>query len=509
MTIPAPRTDLPEADYAAVADLLERAGLRHPGLFQVLGIQGIGELGRVNWSRVRLEGIPATTRLVIQVFLQGISADRGQLEEAWGVDALGSLMRVGLLIPEGTGPDAWMGACLVYPVEGRWMCSDRVLDTHGAAMEMGGDAVFPALYPGTLRFVRMLPRGGRTYLDLCGGCGVGAALVASDFEEVWTSDITRRARDFATVTLRLNGVTNGRSVQGAGYEAVSGKLFDVITGHPPYVPSLGDGAVFRDGGDVGEDVVRTVIEGLPAHLAMGGRALVLAFGRDTAEAAWADRVRGWLGPAGDGFDLVLGVFDRKSPEAIARELAQRHSGGSEEAVRRLMDLFERHATRGFVYGALYLERRSAADGPPITGSYDMVGEKMSPSDLPERLRWTRLRGGPEWVSRLACEVVCRARALTVHTRHRFTAGGVEVDECLLHLEGAMSNQAKIDPAMVPVLGLFDGRMTVGEILEQARVSGLVPGDIGLGDWAGYVANLVDRGILRFANGMSDADVGTM
>ena len=71
--------------------------------------------------------------------------------------------------------------------------------------------------------------------------------------------------------------------------------------HPPWVPSTGDTPwLFRDGGDVGEAVIRRLIEGIGGHLGSAGTAVIaVSLGRRYASSApYERRVRGWLGADG-------------------------------------------------------------------------------------------------------------------------------------------------------------------------------------------------------------------
>src|SRR6185369_4257091 len=130
--------------------------------------------------------------------------------------------------------------------------------------------VFPAIYAGTLRFLRLLPQGrDLETLDLCGGSGIGALHFSRTVRAAATADITERAALFAEFNARLNEAAVS-SFCGDLYSPLSGRKFDVISAHPPFVPATGQNMVYRDGGNTGEEITRRIVEGLPTHLRAGG-----------------------------------------------------------------------------------------------------------------------------------------------------------------------------------------------------------------------------------------------
>ncbi len=502
---PAPRSDLPDAVYARISGFLAQCGLGRRELLPQLGIQVISDLGKVEWPKVDLSRLPAATSIAVRLFLQGAAVAQEELDRVLDPEGLKCLFQVGLIARVPAQDDAWQCPVMLYPIAGLWAASDRVLDTDGKSMEMGSDAVFPALYPGTIRFLRLMPSTTGTLLDVCGGCGIGAMAAAPTARSVVTSDLTERAHQFALFNFRLNGVVGARSLAAGGYHGVSGQVFDVIVWHPPYVPSLGDGAVFRDGGSLGEDVIRELVTDLPEHLGADGRAMFLSFGRSTHETPWEQRVREWLGSHSAGFDLVLAVFDRKSPKAIAGDLAERQGQGKPDAALQLEGHFERHHTREFIYGPLYFARTPAGE-EPITEVVEMASESASASDLAERLAWARCRTRPDHAIFFGAWCPALRPGLELHTRHRFQDGAVEVAECILRVSAPIPGNLRIEPGMVPVLALMDGRRTTLEVLEESILTGSVPASVTPGEWMAFVRNLVDRGILHFGSGTGPASV---
>lgn len=134
---------------------------------------------------------------------------------------------------------------------------------------------------------------GHTTEDLCGaslpwgdvgsvlevGCGAAMALLmcASRARRAVGVDIDPRAVAIARANVLLNGLSNVEIRQGDLFEPVRGEQFDLIVAQPPFVAQPpGDSAVtWMHGGSRGDELPLRLIHELPAHLAPGGRGVVL------------------------------------------------------------------------------------------------------------------------------------------------------------------------------------------------------------------------------------------
>ncbi len=490
---PPPRDDASAATYGLTRAWLDASGLGDDPLLARLGISSIGELGRVQWSGVDFAPMPASLAVGIRLFLQGAAVPDDELRRGMDAGVIQALQELGLLQEMAGGGSGWVSTVLLYRVFGFWVVSDRVLDAAGAPITMGADAVFPGLYPGTLRFLRLIPTEAGRVLDVCGGCGIGALVASRNAGLAVTSDLTERATRFARFNLRLNAVENVRCVEAPGYSGVDGETFDLITAHPPYVPSLGDGAIFRDGGSLGEDVLQPLVEQLPTHLRRGGRALILCFGRHTHEATLAQRVRGWLGDAGGEFDLLLGEFDRKGPREIAVDIVQKLGPGHEAMAPKLEEHFLRHGTREFCYGVLLFERHREVQ-TPVTEVLELSRDADA-EDLLARLDWARWKARKGYPLNLAMEKPRLAPGLELHTRYEVSDGAFVPVECLLRHPGPYPATAKVEPGMIPLLACHDGSRTAGELFREAEAAGRLPPGVALESWLWILATMMDRGFL--------------
>ncbi|MEW6278353.1 MAG: methyltransferase [Candidatus Eremiobacterota bacterium] len=294
--------------------------------------------------------------------------DRELLQGLMGAETLEELERLGLVAattPPGEGVPLEMTArALLFPCLGRCLFTDLfapAVDPMVQVYWLGGDSMVLA---------RATPRAPvRRALDLCTGSGVHAVLAAAHADEVWGVDVNARALEFSRINARVNKVGEPcRFVQGSLYEPLPEGRFDLITANPPFVPTpRGDLALFRPGGQTGEEVTRAIVGGLPERLEVGGTLTLVSQHPVMRHSHVLDRVEGWLGgAAGWGLAyLVVCPIDRD--DLIASHLIPRLQFlaelGPEEGARAYRREFERwldsYAESGIVaadLGLIYVRR---------------------------------------------------------------------------------------------------------------------------------------------------------
>jgi release factor glutamine methyltransferase len=137
---------------------------------------------------------------------------------------------------------------------------------------------------GSLFFCRHLnARRGERALEIGGGLGLAAVLMAKAGARVVATDVVPEAVE----AIRANALLNGVDVDarlGDCYAPVVGERFDLVCANPPQMPTP-PGRARRDavaaadnGGEDGWEILDRVIRDAPAHLAPGGRLLVSIFG---------------------------------------------------------------------------------------------------------------------------------------------------------------------------------------------------------------------------------------
>src|SRR5205085_502797 len=139
----------------------------------------------------------------LRIFLRGLAVSEMESVESCGAELLRAFQALGLIRHSNKDPQALVCPVWIYPADGFLMVSDRRDDPEGGAFSPPVDVVFPAIYPGTLRFLRLLPRvSDGNALDLCGGSGIGALRLSRSAREALTSDITPRSALFAEFNAR-------------------------------------------------------------------------------------------------------------------------------------------------------------------------------------------------------------------------------------------------------------------------------------------------------------------
>ena len=198
------------------------------------------------------------------------------------------------------------------------------------------------------------------------------------------TDVSRRALDFAAFNAALAG-QEWELRHGSMLDPVAGERFDRVVSNPPFVitprGATADGVSapayeYRDGGAVGDDLVRQVVTGVADVLADGGIAQFLGNWEYRDGRDGLDRVREWVAAASVPMDAWVIEREILSPLDYA-QLWVRDGGtppGSPEYAA-LIDLwlqdFEQRGVTGIGFGGgtqptreLYLPPLAAFIGAP-------------------------------------------------------------------------------------------------------------------------------------------------
>jgi SAM-dependent methyltransferase len=351
-------------DRDVLHGLLHRASYTERDVVSRLGGASLANVGDVAFleHRRHLEPEDDPLALLVRWFIFGEPIPRTIAESRLTRGEIDMLLRAGLLSEEGVAghEPAFLAPVMLVPVDAPalgvgevWVASDRHLDASGTPLPTAPDFVFSGHNGLTRQFLGLLPpEPGRRVLDLCAGTAVAAMLLARHADRAVAIDLTSRATAFAQFNLWLNDASRVDLKQGDLFQPVASERFDCICAHPPYVPTFHETAVYRDGGELGERVVRRLIEAVPRHLEVGGTFHLLCLGMDTAEGTFEERARRWMGPEGRAFDVVFGFDHAKSGEQFARYIIARTTDPAHGELDRWMELFARHRVTQVVYGAL-------------------------------------------------------------------------------------------------------------------------------------------------------------
>ncbi|MBC8167120.1 MAG: methyltransferase [Bryobacteraceae bacterium] len=252
---------------------------------------------------------------------------------------------------------------VVYPTHGLYMISDRFTQPDGSPFTGDREFVYFALTENTQNYIQSLPTEPcEAFLDLGAGNGAAALIQARYSGLAVSSDISPRSCLFAEFNRRLNDLSNVQVVEGSLYEAVEGRVFDRIGCHPPYDMSGTTPWTFADGGDDGEFVIRGVISGLPDYLRPGGEFTAQFRAADRKSQPLQNRIREWLGPLHEEFDVAVVVRSTVSPEEYAVGVVMSTTGNVEQ-YRGYLRKYEEMGVEQLAYCNLLIRRKSSASAP--------------------------------------------------------------------------------------------------------------------------------------------------
>ncbi|GAA3584698.1 methyltransferase [Klugiella xanthotipulae] len=311
-------------------------------------------------------------------------------------------------------------------------------------------------------------------LDLGTGCGVLAMLATRYARRVVATDISERALRIAQMNCALNGVTEVEFRRGSLFEPVTGELFDRVVSNPPFVITpRADGAPiyeYRDGGMVGDALVRAVATGVSSVLKPGGVAQLLANWEYRRGEPDLGPVLTWL--KGTVSDVWAVERERQSCEDYAETWIR--DGGVLPRTPRFDDLYdlwlhdfeERGITEvGFGYVLVARPAESEFAAAPLRRLERCSGPLgHNPLGLgrhvAESLMATRLLAG------LSDSELARQRCVVASdvTEHRHYLPGEDHPAVIQLVQGGgFGRTVAADTALAACVGACDGELTVGAI----------------------------------------------
>src|SRR5256886_10500983 len=467
------------ASFRQVERALRSAGFDENTICRVLGISSMADFGTVGRDDLDLKtNASKTFALVTRLFLFVEAVPREEVLQAIDGATLDAFLALDLLRRRvaTTGTEEYYSPVLLYPVAGLLVASDRHETVDGSPFVPEPDAVFPAIFAGTLRFLRLLPRSAAwDVLDLCAGTGIGAMVLSQQARRAVAADITPRAAHFARFNSRLNGCHNVEVAQGDLYEAVAGRTFDRIVAHPPYVPAAADTQIFRDGGQTGEAVLGRVIAGLPEFLRRGGTCHALCAGWDAKDGPFEERVRHWLGAAHEEFDLLFALHHEMSPADVARGLSERAPSDEPSQLSHWRPRFGAAAVTQRLYRAPVLARPTTGADAVRTRAItrrlrlSLLTEGAAFERLLHWLRWRELREAEgERVRALLGVAPTLSPYARLNVAYALGPNGLAATDVVLETDRPFAGLTRIDPWMFPLVTRFDGQRTAQQVSTAER-----------------------------------------
>jgi methylase of polypeptide subunit release factors len=493
-------------EFAALREVLRAADFTGPAVCRRVEIESIYDFRSIREGRTVALELGDRLDLLIRLFMDVELIDRQVIEGLLSAPAVATLERFGLLCPFGPDPARAHAAVLLYPAESLWIVSDLNVSPVGPReTALQEDAVYPAITRNTRHFLASLPTSPcDNFLELCAGTGIAALLAARYAGQTWAADITERSTWFARFNAALNGISNCAAVQGDLYQPVTGQVFDRIVAHPPYMPSLEQKYIFRDGGEDGEQITRRIIAGLPEHLSPGGRFYCTCMLTDRRTGRAEERIRAMLGARADEFDVVVVTFQTFQPTEYYFRLALAGRATLDEVGKR-HEIFGRLEVEQLVYCSVVIQRAAAAR-PAFT-----VRRQAGPTTGASEIEWL-LSWESSMTQNRAVEGLLEACPdASPHTRLRLTqvlrADAWVADECVLTTTTPFALEAKCPPWTAGLVARCDGRRTTREHLQRLKQDGDVPSDAPETEFVKLIRSLIAGGFLQVADPLSPAPPG--
>ncbi len=141
-------------------------------------------------------------------------------------------------------------------------------------------------------------------LDLGCGAGTSALAYASWAQRVVGTDINPRAVRLSRINAVLNDTRVPSFLVGDRFSAVRDERFDLIVSQPPFIARAPKAtrATFLHGGARGDELPLRILREIPAHLAEGGRAVLLVDWPEDGCSSVEERV---LDAVGDGLQVLV------------------------------------------------------------------------------------------------------------------------------------------------------------------------------------------------------------
>jgi SAM-dependent methyltransferase len=340
---------------------------------------------------------PTRPRTLAALFTYDALVPRDAVEDALGAPLVAELIDAGVLEARGAQLES---AVTLRPFAGLIVMADHIGPDPEAVMPPGQttDMIYRAMALGSIEGV----------LDVC--CGPGSLALAAAHQGargVVGVDVSARAIRFAQLNARLNGL-EATFLQGDLLEPVAGRRFAHVCAQPAFIAQPSDAEVmtFAHAGPRGDALVNRLVAELPAILAPGGRALVLAQ-LPVPGPPVLQRYRALV--KDDAVSLTVFHGPTMSAPLYALGQAAMFAPALDDAYRREAVRYTRHLARegveGFVTTLLSMTRDGLgfALGVPLRAPpMQLDGEFIDAlhaatrcaASPPDRLRAARLRASP-------------------------------------------------------------------------------------------------------------------
>ncbi|MFL5961608.1 MAG: methyltransferase [Gaiellaceae bacterium] len=382
---------------------------------------------------------------------------RDDATAALGEGGLDALLTTGLARGDGDGV-VMRGR--VVPAEGLLMSFDGFAvgndDPHGYVASYTPTASWLAALTPRRRFGRAL--------DIGTGSGAQALLASRHSDHVIATDLNPRAVAFTALNAALNGIDNLEVRLGSLFEPVAGETFDLITCNAPYVVSPEDRWQYRDAaGFEADQLSQTVVTQVPAHLNEDGFGCMLVSWLAKSEDDPDLRVDQWLQDNGcDAWVLGLSGADPLDHAAGWNEHLSVDPDAYGAALDKWTAYFDELDVGWITEGAVLLHKRPAEVHMIRTDPVDEDELEYAGDQVERVFKALELVAGIDD----PVELLGERLALVEDARIQQSAGE---DGALVILEEGTWQEVEVDEETVDLLLELDGRATLAEAIDRARV----------------------------------------
>ena len=520
----APRSDLP-ALLAALAADLRRLDYTLDGVAKLLGAAAYTALNRdqiipallAAGEAAKRDRAAAALAAVVSLWLLAEPQKKETLDAALPTIRAEGLLELGLVesVPgDGTEQEAgaepgtplltakadlrpygWDGAEDENSSAGGgaelWVASD--LAAHQQPGVLRHDHVLGIGQASTTLVQTTIRRHTRRALDLGTGCGVQTFHLLHHCEHVTATDISARALAFT----RFNILLNARELSvdparlqdrvslrlGSLLEPVAGEEFDLVVSNPPFVitprsagEDAGEQFTYRDGGLPGDEIVASLVAGLPGVLAPGGSAQMLGNWEVPAGVAWQDRPKSWVEA---GVDAWFIQREQVSPEQYAETWLQDASESRDrrhyqDAYAKYLADFASRDVAGIGFGMVWLRRPASPEAPALRRFEEITYPIEQPIG-------PHLGAAVERADWLAANTLEDAHLLVADdvTEERHQRPGAEHPGVILLRQGAGLRRTNLlSTELAGFVSACDGDLSAGQI--AGALEALLGGGLGFG-----------------------------
>jgi Methyltransferase small domain len=399
------------------------------------------------------DGSPLAT--LVRLFLLQTSVIRSQADRALP-GLVDDMAATGFLLTSGSEVRAALD-CRPYADEQHswWVVSDLTPGLDGQPLRVGPDHVL-GVAPASTSLAQLTTRSpvGRA-LDLGTGCGVQSLHLATHADHVTATDVNTRALAITAFNAALNQVEVDLR-QGSLWEPVAGETFDLVTCNPPFVisPATGERLVYRDSGLPSDQVVETIVRGVPERLTDGGWCHVVANWAIHRGRPWDERVGTWLADDCDVLVVQREVLDPAAYVELWLKDAGRHGGpGYLETYDEWLRWFDEQGIEGVGFGWINLRRGG--------GAHELL-------DHPYAVEQPVASAVEAWAAGQHAPVDEQTRLMlrvdVVQETHG-DPGAEDPATIVLRQRRGLCRARQVDTVEAALVGACDGELTLGQILD--------------------------------------------